>query len=103
MTSKSFEAFDASRFFKRVQVESQRISAQYWGSNERDGALRAFEEAARQALRAPALAERSVVLRRVGKRVLPASLRPFAKQVVRVIDRSGRTVTELLSHKRAEP
>jgi hypothetical protein len=103
MTSKSFEGFDAPRFFERVRAESQRISAQYWGANERDAALRAYEEAARQALRAPALAERSVVLRRVGKRVLPASLLPLAKRVVRGIDRSSKGVTALLSHRRSEP
>lgn len=102
MVSQSPEGFDASRFFGRVQAEAQRIAAQYWGPSERDTAQHAYELAARQSLRTPALAERSLVLRRVGKRVVPASLVPLTKRVVRSFDRSSRGVVEMLSHRRTE-
>jgi len=50
----------------------------------------AFERAATDALRAPVLAERSIVLRRVGKRLIPASLRPVARRGVGVLDEASR-------------
>ncbi len=46
----------------------------------------AFERAATKALRTAALYERSVVLRRVARRIVPRSLRPVAKRAVRVFD-----------------
>jgi hypothetical protein len=56
----------------------------------------AFESAAVVALRAPVLAERSIVLRRIGKRVVPVSLRPVARRGVAVLDGLSRRVFDLL-------
>ena len=50
----------------------------------------AFERAATDALRAPVLAERSIVLRRLAKRLIPVSLRPVARRGVAVLDETSR-------------
>jgi len=55
---------------------------------------RRFEVAAVAALRAPALAERSARLRRIGRRAVPQSLRPAARLAVRGIDRCAALVLE---------
>jgi hypothetical protein len=52
----------------------------------------AFEHAARAALRAPALSERSLVLRRVAKRIVPERYRPAARQIVVRFDAASRVV-----------
>ena len=96
------EAFDISHFLGRVEEEAQRIAASYWGPNERARATQDYERATRRALRAPALAERSVVLRKVGKRVVPQRLVPLAKRLVRGFDRCSRGVAELVSYRRTE-
>ena len=96
------EGVDTSHFLGRVEEEAQRISVQYWGPNERARATQHYESATRLALRAPALGERSVVLRKVGKKVLPERLVPLAKRLVRGFDRSSRGVADLVSHRRSE-
>jgi hypothetical protein len=102
MAAKPPEGFDAPRFFASVQAEAQRITARYWGPSESEAATHAYEVAAKQALRAPALGERSVALRRVGKRVVPTSLVPLTKRVVRGFDRLSKRVVDRLSRRRTE-
>lgn len=55
-----------------------------------------FEAAARRALRVPTLAERSARLRRIAKRVVPASARPMARRGARLADRAVRDVFEFV-------
>jgi hypothetical protein len=52
----------------------------------------AFERAARAALRAPVLSERSLVLRRVAQRVVPPRYRPIVRRLVRRADAFSRAV-----------
>jgi hypothetical protein len=53
-----------------------------------------FERSAVDALRAPVLAERSIVLRRIGKRLVPTRLLPVARRAVRVADALSRWVVD---------
>jgi len=60
----------------------------------------AFERAATDALRAPVFSERSIVLRRILKRLVPTPLLPTARRAVLVIDGISRRVVDLVSGKR---
>ena len=103
MSSKSPEGFDVARFVANVEAEADRLTARYWGPDQVEAAARAYELAAKQALRAPVLAERSVVLRRVGKRILPVRLVPVAKRMVRGFDGLSKSVVGRTSRKGSAP
>lgn len=66
---------------------------------ERDLATR-FESAAVKALRVPAFAERSALLRRLAKRFVPERARPGVKLVLRELDRALRAGFELVESRR---
>lgn len=89
--------YDQERFFERVDNEARRLSAQVWRQSESDATNAAFQDAARRALRAPVLAERSVHLRRLAKRVLPSALRPTAKRLVVHFDKTSRALASRLA------
>jgi hypothetical protein len=59
-----------------------------------------FELAAVRALRVPAFAERSAVLRRAAKRVVPRRARPLARGLAHRGDRALRRAFELLESRR---
>jgi hypothetical protein len=77
---------------ERIGSESQRLHDQMWSDADDARAELIYEEAATSALRAPLLAERSVVLRRVAKRVVPKALVPATRRAVGVVDRLSRRV-----------
>ncbi len=60
----------------------------------------AFERATVDALRAPVLAERSIVLRKIAKRLLPRSARPVARRAVAVVDGISRRVVDAIASRR---
>jgi hypothetical protein len=84
----------------RIEAESARLRDLVWSAADDLGVELAFEQAAVSALRAPLLAERSVALRRVGKRVVPKALVPAARRAVGVVDGVSRRV---LGARRARP
>jgi hypothetical protein len=98
--SKLPDDLDTSGLLDRIAKEADRITSETWGSAQREATAHAYEVSARHALRVPMFAERSVVLRRVAKRIVPRSLVPITKRVVRGFDRSSRGVAEMLSRKR---
>lgn len=60
-------------------------------SQEIDEAMRiSFERCAKRALRRPDPIARSVVMRKILRRVVPKSLRPWAKRLVLDVLRPGR-------------
>jgi hypothetical protein len=91
------EHFDDRAFFDRVEGEATRISAEVFPSSDVAEMERAFEQSARQALRAPAFAERSVLIRRAAKRLLPRRLVPVAKRSVARFDALSKRVIDALS------
>jgi hypothetical protein len=68
-----------------------------WPQIRTEQANAAFERAATEALRAPVLAERSVVLRRVAKYVVPKSARPLARRFVGRVDALSRRITDAVN------
>lgn len=91
-------AADAVRaaYLGRVEAEAARLVASPWSAAELATLEAAFERAAVQALRAPALAERSVRLRAIAKRVVPAPLVAPLKRVVRLLDAGSRALSRRL-------
>lgn len=85
----------------RTGAEAERLATGVWGDTENERVAVAFEQCAVAALRAPVLAERSIVLRRVGKRVIPRALVPTVKRVVKVADAMSRRVVEMLASRRS--
>ncbi|HEY5272334.1 MAG TPA: hypothetical protein VIJ34_03760 [Acidimicrobiales bacterium] len=77
---------------ERIEVESKRLGDVVWGVQDEVGLEAAYEQAATSALRAPLLAERSVALRRIAKRVVPKALVPAARRVVGAVDGVSRRV-----------
>jgi hypothetical protein len=76
----------------RIESESARLRELFWSAEDDARVELAYEQAAAAALRAPLLAERSVVLRRVAKRVVPKALVPAARRAVGVVDGLSRRV-----------
>jgi hypothetical protein len=74
--------------------------ASVWPQSRSDDLAAAFERSATDALRAPVLAERSVMLRRVGKVVIPATLRPAARRAVKRVDAFSRALTDAIGRRR---
>ena len=71
----------------RAEGEAQRLRAEGLFSDADARRLdAAFERAAVRALRAPDPIERSVLLRRMARRMLPARLRPVVGRVVRAVE-----------------
>lgn len=69
-----------------------------WSQADDDRLAQAFETAAAQALRVPALAERSTELRRIARKVVPAAARPQARRAAALADRLARIAFERLEH-----
>jgi hypothetical protein len=67
---------------------------------ERDAVLAGlFEDAATSALRAPVISERSVLARKVAKRIVPERLRPLARRAVRRFDGAVRAVADVVDRR----
>lgn len=77
---------------KRIDVESDRLGELIWRGEDDVEIERVYERVAIAALRTPLLAERSVALRRIAKRVVPRRLLPVARRGVAVIDNLSRRV-----------
>lgn len=79
---------DSSRLVRDAIAQATELSVSGRWSNAMQVELdQGFERAARKALRAAALYERSVMLRRIARRVIPTGLRPIAKRAARLLDR----------------
>lgn len=77
---------------ERIAAEAKRVSEVVWSAEDDVRLETAYEQAASSALRAPLLAERSVALRRIAKRVIPKSLVPAARRAVGAVDGLSRRV-----------
>jgi len=78
---------------ERIAAEARRILEEgRWSTEDTARLDEEFERAAKAALRAPVLAERSLVLRRVGKAVVPARWRPAARRAVGHLDAMSRSL-----------
>jgi nuclear transport factor 2 (NTF2) superfamily protein len=85
----------------RIGVEADRLGAGVWSERDDERVSLAFEQCATAALRAPVLAERSIVLRRIAKRITPRALVPTVKRLVKLADATSRRVVEMLSSRRS--
>jgi hypothetical protein len=74
----------------RIDSESERLRDVIWSAEDDARVELSYEQAATSALRAPLLAERSVALRRIAKRVVPKALVPAARRAVGVVDGLSR-------------
>ena len=77
---------------ERIEAEGDRVSDLIWSAEDDVRLGTGYEQAAAAALRAPLLAERSVALRRIAKRVIPKALVPAARRGVAAIDGLSRRV-----------
>jgi hypothetical protein len=78
---------------ERIESESARLREVIWSAEDDVRVEHAYEQAAASALRAPLLAERSVALRRMAKRIVPKALVPAARRAVGVVDGFSRRVS----------
>jgi hypothetical protein len=85
---------------ERIDSEAARLRDLVWSAEDDVRVELAYEQAAASALRAPLLAERSVALRRVAKRVIPKALVPATRRAVGVVDGLSRWVSGV---RRARP
>lgn len=85
----------ARRVADRGAATADRLRAsKAWTGRDEAELDQRFEAAAVAALRVPALAERSAVLRRVGRQVIPARLRPMVRIAARSLDRAAALALE---------
>jgi hypothetical protein len=77
---------------ERIEVEAGRVRETVWTAEDDLRLETAYEAAATLALRTPLLAERSVALRRIAKRVTPKVFVPAARRVVGTVDGLSRRV-----------
>jgi hypothetical protein len=85
----------------RVDAEAARLAAEVWSVADDEWASLLYERAATAALRAPVLADRSIVLRRIVKRVTPRALVPTVKRVVKLFDEASRRLVDVASSRRS--
>jgi predicted component of type VI protein secretion system len=85
---------------ERIEAEATRVSETLWSAEDEARVETIYEQAAILALRAPLLAERSVALRRIAKRVLPKALVPAARRAVGAVDGLSRRVVGAKSSRR---
>ncbi len=77
----------------RIQAEAKQLrDSGRWGAEDSARLDEEFERAARRALRAPVLADRSLRLRRVAKALVPARYRPLARRGVAHFDALSRSM-----------
>lgn len=97
----SAAAIDPDDLPRRASAEAKRLLFEGFWSTQRNEELDAlFARCAEQALRVPALAERALRLRRLGRKVLPPALRPVVRATVVRLDRLSRRIFELVADRR---
>ncbi|MGP8162406.1 MAG: hypothetical protein ACLQAN_01265 [Acidimicrobiales bacterium] len=73
----------AGLIIARARVDVERLAAAGRWTAENTAELdRVFERSATRALRRPRFAERSLMLRRIARRVVPAPARPYLRRVL---------------------
>jgi hypothetical protein len=78
---------------RRIEAEAKQLrDGGRWGADDTARLDEEFERAARGALRAPVLADRSLRLRRVAKALVPARCRPLARRGVAHLDALSRSM-----------
>lgn len=87
----------------RVDAEATRLARDVWTATDDERLALRFEQCATESLRAPVLAERSIVLRRIAKRVTPRVLVPTVKRLVKLADAASRRLVDLFSSARSRP
>ena len=86
-------ALFASSVVAAARSDVERLAAEgRWTLEDSDGLDRIFERAATRALRTPRLSERSLVLRRVARFVVPRPARPYLRRVLALVERPLRAV-----------
>jgi hypothetical protein len=79
----------ASSVVAAAHGDAERLAADgRWTSEKTVELDRAFERAAVQALRRPRFAERSLVLRRLARLVVPAAARPSLRRALGTVERA---------------
>ncbi|MDA8287025.1 MAG: hypothetical protein M0014_01010 [Actinomycetota bacterium] len=95
----SLDALDLDAVLAAATAEAAALRASgRWSQEDDDRLAEAFETAATQALRVPALAERSTELRRIARRVVPVAARPQVRRAAALADRLARIAFERLEH-----
>jgi hypothetical protein len=81
-------ALFASSVVAAARSDIERLAAEgRWTLEDSDGLDRIFERAATRALRTPRLSERSLVLRRVARLVVPRPARPYLRRALALVER----------------
>jgi hypothetical protein len=87
----------------RVDAEALRLSRDVWTAADDERLTLDFEQCATASLRAPVLAERSIVLRKIAERITPRVLVPTVKRLVKLADAASRRLVDLLTSARSRP
>ncbi len=89
---------ELARHLAVIRAEAQRLrSSETWTRLDDELAAMSFERAARAALSAPLLLERSTLLRGIARRYVPEAAKPYLRRVAPVADRFlRRAVTRWL-------
>jgi hypothetical protein len=83
----------AAPLIAAARADVERLAATgRWTAADAAALDRAFERSATRALRAPRPAERSLLLRRIARRVVPAAARPYLRRMLALAERPLRVV-----------